>query len=122
MTNQGRPDAALICAAQEDEEPERCCDKAEDGHEHHPAQRVHRYDEGGRHQDPHQTSEDLRGSQGGRRWESEVGENTRWQGERNVAGAGMWPGPSSNGNRTHLWNVKGSIMFLSMCDKPKNTS
>lgn len=40
VSNQRGPDAALIGSTEEDEEPERRQYKAEDGHEHHPAQRV----------------------------------------------------------------------------------
>lgn len=66
VSNQGRPDAALIGSAEEDEEPECRPYKAEDGHEHHPAQRVVGKDPSGCHQDPHQTSENLQGHTGER--------------------------------------------------------
>lgn len=65
MSNQGRPDASLIASTEEDEEPERRPYEAEDGHEHHPAQRVGRKDSSGCHQDPHQTSENLQEPHGG---------------------------------------------------------
>lgn len=44
VSNQGGPDAALIGSADENEEPECRQYEAEDGHEHHPAQRVDRLD------------------------------------------------------------------------------
>lgn len=64
VSNQGGPDAALIGSAEEDEEPECRHDEAEDGDEHHPAQRVFRRDAGRCHQDPHQTPEHLKGHTG----------------------------------------------------------
>lgn len=53
---QGGPDATLIGSTEEDEEEERRHYEAEDGHEHHPAQRVFRLDMSRCHQGPHQTS------------------------------------------------------------------
>ncbi len=61
VSNQRGPDAALIGSAQEDEEPECRHHEAEDGHEHHPAQRVVWKDVSWRHQDPNQTSKHLQG-------------------------------------------------------------
>lgn len=64
MSNQGGPDAAPVGSAEEEEEPERRHHEAEHGHEHHPAQRVVWNYAGRRHQDPHQTSENLQGHTG----------------------------------------------------------
>lgn len=62
LTNQGRPEAALIVPTDEDEEPECRSDKTEDGHEHHPTFRIGWIQESSRrHQDPHQTSKHLHG-------------------------------------------------------------
>lgn len=67
MSHQGGPDATLIGSAEEDEEPECGQYEAEDGHKHHPAQRVVHEDAGRCHQDPHQASKHLqgRGDKGG---------------------------------------------------------
>lgn len=71
VSNQRGPDAALIGSTEKDEEPECRHDEAEDGDEHHPAQRVGWDDTSRCHQDPHQTPEHLQGhsGEGGRqRW------------------------------------------------------
>ena len=69
VSHQGGPHAALVASAEEDEEPERRPHEAEDGHEHHPAQRVVWHDASRSHQDPDQTSEHL---QRGEREEEEA--------------------------------------------------
>lgn len=61
MSNQGGPDAFLIASAEEDEEQDCRPYEAEDGHEHHPSQRVAWKDPSRCHQDPYQTSENLQG-------------------------------------------------------------
>lgn len=72
MSHQRGPDAGLIGSAEEDEEPDCCEYEAEDGHEHHPAQRVVWEDFGRGHQDPHQASKHLQGG-GFEKWLNNVG-------------------------------------------------
>lgn len=56
---QARPHTALVSSAEENEEPQRGEDEAEDGDAHHPTQRIRRIHSSGSHQTPRQTTENL---------------------------------------------------------------